>query len=62
MAGHLQEGDGGRLLLQHVGVCVSPAQSQDQGPALAVEGVLHLLLLGAGRRGRMVGAHGVKEK
>lgn len=55
--GHLQEGNGGRFLLQQVRVRVGPAQGQDESPPLGVERVLKLLLLRAGRTRRVVGSH-----
>lgn len=42
--GHLKERDRRGLLLEQVGVCVSPAQGQSESPPLRVEGKLKLLL------------------
>lgn len=38
-------------------MCVGPAQGQNERPPLSVERILELLLLGAGRRRRVVSAH-----
>lgn len=60
--GHLEERDGGGLLLEQVRVCVCPAQGQNESPLLTVEAKLKLLLFRARRRSCMVSACKVKEK